>query len=201
MVRPTIYNLMYRWGAPWDEVGVRKDLLDLLARGVVDPVGYPRAIDLGCGTGANAVHLASLGFEVWGVDFSEVAIAKARKRAARANTDARFVIGDLTSEDIPEISGQFDFLIDFGTLDDLRGEARRAMARTATKLARSGAKFLEMCFYGVTAELPPISFKGTSRLSHIAPGELEGLLGEDWTIDSFASYPESLIEVFLLTRQ
>jgi len=158
MVWASIYNLMYRWGAPWDKVGVRKDLLDLLARGAVDPVSYPRAVDLGCGTGANVVHLASLGFEAWGVDFSEVAIGKAKERAARANTKARFVVGDLTSEDIPEISGQFDFLIDFGTLDDLRGDARRAMARKATRLARSGAKFLEMCFFGETAELPPIRF-------------------------------------------
>ncbi len=200
MVGAAAYDWMYRWWAPWDKVGVRQDLLDLLTRGDVDPARYPRSIDLGCGTGANVVHLASVGFDSWGVDFSEVAIAKARKRAAEAGVDPSFVVGDLTAADIPGVEGPFDFITDFGTLDDLRGEARRAMARTVTRLARPGTIFLEMCFFGNTDELPRFSFKGTSKFSHIAPGEIEALFGADWTVEPFADYPDWRIAVFLLTR-
>lgn len=201
MVKAAVYDLMYRYWAPWDAVGVRKDLINLLDRGDVDAERFPRAVDLGCGTGANVVHLASLGFDSWGVDFSEVAVRKAGKRADTVGVEAHFVVGDLTADSIAGLKGPFDFLIDFGTLDDLKGDAREAMARTVTRLARPGSKFLEYCFYGVTEDLPWISFKGTSKLSHIAPGELENLFGDHWDIEPFAMYEDWRIGVFLLTRR
>jgi SAM-dependent methyltransferase len=201
MVGARAYNWMYRYWAPWDKVGLRKDLVDLLDSGRVDPDRFPRAIDLGCGTGANVVHLAGLGYDAWGVDFSEVAIRKAGERAAVAGVTAEFVIGDLTATFIDGVEGPFDLILDFGTLDDLRGERREAMARTVTRLSRPGSLFLEYCFYGVTEELPRFSFKGTSKLSHIAPGELDELFGAEWDIAQFASYDEWKIRVFLLTRR
>jgi SAM-dependent methyltransferase len=54
-----------------------------------------RALDLACGEGQNTVWLATLGWTVTGVDYSEVAIAKARARAAREGVDAEFVCADL----------------------------------------------------------------------------------------------------------
>lgn len=201
MVGAAVYDLMYRIWAPWDSVGVRADLIDLLESGQVSPEEYPRAIDLGCGTGANVVHLAGAGFDAWGVDFSEIAIRKAKERAARAGVDAHFIVADLTSDSIPGVAGSFDLLIDFGTLDDLRGTSRRAMAETITRLARPGSKFLEFCFYGATEELPVFSFKGTSRMSHIAPGEIEELFGADWTVETFADHEAYKARTFLLTRR
>ena len=53
------------------------------------------ALDLACGEGQNAIWLASLGWEVVGVDYSEVAIAKARARAERDGVEAEFVCADL----------------------------------------------------------------------------------------------------------
>ena len=201
MVGARAYDLAYRYWAPWDKVGLRKDLVALLESGRVDPDRYPRVIDLGCGTGANVVHLAGNGYEAWGVDFSEVAIRKARERAAAAGVSARFVIGDLTATSIDGVAGPFDLIIDFGTLDDLRGEDRMAMARTVTRLSRPGSLYLEYCFFGVTEELPRVSFTGTSTMSHIAPGELEELFGPEWDVEPFASYEDWKIAVFLLTRQ
>lgn len=199
MVGAAVYDWMYRLWAPWDSVGVRKDLIALLEQGSVAATTHPRAIDLGCGTGANVVHLAGLGFDAWGIDFSEVAIEKARRRAEHAGVDAHFVVGDLTAETVPGVSGSFDLLLDFGTLDDLRGESRRAMARTATKLAAPHGKLLLFCFYGVTEELPLISFSGTSRMSHIAPGEMEDLFGDAWEIATFAADDQRRIRTFLLS--
>ena len=54
-----------------------------------------RALDLACGEGQNAIWLASLGWDVTGVDYSEVAVAKARARAEREGLDAHFVCADL----------------------------------------------------------------------------------------------------------
>lgn len=201
MVTARVYDWMYRLWAPWDSVGVRKDLIDLLERGDLDPARYPRSIDLGCGTGANVVHLASLGFDSWGVDFSEIALQKAQRRAAEAGVHASFVQGDLTSDHLEGVEGTFDFIIDFGTLDDLKGGNRALMAQTVTRLARPGSLFLEYCFYGETADLPWISFKGTSKMTHIAPGELDELFGDHWEIEQFAGYEDWRTATFLLTRR
>ncbi len=201
MVGPRTYDWLYRLWAPWDSVGVRMDLVKLLESGEIDPRSYPRSIDLGCGTGANVVYLAQLGFDSHGIDFSKVAIEKATSRAAEAGVAPTFVRGDLTASSIPGVEGPFDFLIDFGTLDDLRDEARWAMARTVTRLARPGARFFEYCFYGMTSELPRFSFRGTSRMSHIAPGELEVLFGEDWVVEPVTEYPRWRVATFLLTRR
>ena len=53
------------------------------------------ALDLACGEGQNAIWLATLGWEVTGVDYSEVAIAKAEARAERDGVQADFVCADL----------------------------------------------------------------------------------------------------------
>ena len=201
MVSSRVYDWLYRIWAPWDRVGVRDDLVDFLRDWNVTPQHHPRAIDLGCGTGANVVYLAQQGFDATGVDFSAVAIARARTRAASANAHPRFVCGDLTAPAIEGLDGPFDLLVDFGTLDDLRGDDRRAMAATIDRLARPGSLFLEYCFYGRTEELPRFSFRGTSRMSHIAPGELEDLFGATWTVAPYREYPDWKVAVFVLEHR
>lgn len=199
MVRSWAYDLMYRTWAPWDAVGVREDLVALLGRGAIDPQRHPRSIDLGCGTGANVVYLAHQGFESWGIDFSEVAIQKAHRRAQGAGVETHLVVGDLTAMSIEGVDGSFDFLIDFGTLDDLTGHDRRRMADTVTRLSRPGSVFLEYCFFGERDKLPWMAM-GASKFSHISPGELESLFGESWDIEPLSSYPQWRTETFLLTR-
>ena len=54
-----------------------------------------RALDLACGQGRNAIWLATRGWDVTGVDFSEVAVAKAVARAERDALSATFVCADL----------------------------------------------------------------------------------------------------------
>ena len=59
------------------------------------PVG--RALDIAMGEGRNAVYLAKKGFDVTGVDISEVAVRKARKLASENKVKMRTVITDLTA--------------------------------------------------------------------------------------------------------
>jgi SAM-dependent methyltransferase len=54
-----------------------------------------RALDLACGEGRNSLWLAELGWHVTAVDYSSVAIAKARDRAASAGAEIDFVCADL----------------------------------------------------------------------------------------------------------
>ena len=54
-----------------------------------------RALDLACGEGRNAVWLADRGWRVTGVDFSDVALAKAAELAASRGVDVEWVVADI----------------------------------------------------------------------------------------------------------
>jgi SAM-dependent methyltransferase len=188
----TAYNLMYRFGAPWEGAD-RVELRALVGDGRCAPEtlrrpGEPaaRAIDLGCGAGGVSLELAAAGFEVTGVDFSEVALRKARAAAEqrRIGPDrVRFVQGDLTAGRIPGVEGPYDLLVDYGTLDDLPDAGRGAMARYVTGLARPGSRLFLFAFAGRREDLPRLSFGGPSRaFPGIVPGEVEQRFGPDWQI-------------------
>ena len=201
MVGHRVYDWMYRWWAPWDSVGVRGDLRRLLDEGTATPSKHPRAIDLGCGTGANVVFMAERGFEATGVDFSPVALGKAGVRAGEAGVEdrCRFVQADLTLPTLPGVEGTFDLVVDYGTLDDLRGASREALAAHMVNLTRPGGLLLLWCFYGSPDELPAFSFNGASRMSSLAPGEVETLFGEAFEIEEYASGHR--FACFLMTRR
>lgn len=54
-----------------------------------------RALDLACGEGRNAVWLAEHGWRVTGVDFSDVALAKAAELAASRGVEVDWVVADV----------------------------------------------------------------------------------------------------------
>jgi SAM-dependent methyltransferase len=64
--------------------------------GLLSPAPGERVLDLGCGTGRQALALASRGTTVVGLDVSDAALAEARKAAAQAGlSNVRFVCGRL----------------------------------------------------------------------------------------------------------
>jgi SAM-dependent methyltransferase len=199
-----LYDQMYRRGAPW-EGGPRSELVGLVSSGALSASALPRAIDLGCGSGANAVFLAEQGFDVVGVDFSTVALDKARRAADDAGVGerCRFVQGDLTAPAIPGVDGPFDLLVDYGTLDDLRGRAREAMAATIIRLSRPGSRFVLWCFQGEKHELPWMSFSGPSRLfPGLVPGEETRLFGDGFSVERLPEPPRgSGFACYLLTAR
>ncbi len=73
------------------------------------PIG--RALDLAMGEGRNAVFMAKKGFEVVGVDISEVAIRKARRLAKENKVHFKAVVADLTKYQI--VPESFDVIMVF----------------------------------------------------------------------------------------
>jgi len=205
-MKRAIYNLLYRIGAPWDGPP-RPELVTLVESGALTPARLApgRAIDLGCGTGANVRYLTRHGFEATGVDFSPVALGIARKRARAegAHASIRFLEGDLTAGEIPGVEGPFDLLVDYGTLDDLDPAGRRAMASLVANLARPGAAFLFWCFWGRRSDLPRISLCGPSRMIPlIEPGEETALFGDAFSIERIATSDRPThTACFLMTRR
>ena len=63
-----------------------------------------RAVDLAAGEGRNAIWLASLGWQVWAVDYSEVALDKGRRLAGSSPLDGNveWICADATAWRPPE---------------------------------------------------------------------------------------------------
>lgn len=205
------YDLMYRVGAPWEGAD-RVELRHLVQSGpcspeTLRPSGSPtaRAIDLGCGAGGVSIELAEAGFEVTGVDFSPVALAKARTSAARRGLGparVTFVQGDLTSGAVPGVTGRFDLLVDYGTIDDLPAPGRLKMARYVSELARPGARLFLFAFSGRLEDLPRFSFSGPSRaFPGFVPGEVEHLFAPAFHVETLEAPTRARpIATYLLER-
>ena len=93
------------------------------------------ALDLACGEGQNAIWLATLGWDVTGVDYSEVAISKARARAERDGVGVDFVCADLVS--YAPMPASFDLAIVLYLHISAR-ERRDVLERAAGALAPGG---------------------------------------------------------------
>ncbi|MBA3375708.1 MAG: class I SAM-dependent methyltransferase [Actinobacteria bacterium] len=93
------------------------------------------ALDLACGEGRHAVWLAQRGWRVTAVDFSEVAIGKARARAAREGVEVDFRTVDLLDFDPEE--RVFDLVLVL-FLQLPADERRLVLGRAAGALAPGG---------------------------------------------------------------
>lgn len=72
-----------------------------------------RALDLACSEGRNSVFLAKKGFDVTGVDYSDVALRKARRLAHENRVSIKTVNADLTDYAIKPESYEVIVNIDF----------------------------------------------------------------------------------------
>ena len=98
-----------------------------------------RALDLACGEGRNAVWLASRGFAVTGVDFSEVALEKGARLAAARGVDVEWVAADLLAyEPAPRA---FDLVV-LLYLQLPEAELRPVLRRAAAAVAPGGTFLL-----------------------------------------------------------
>jgi 2-polyprenyl-3-methyl-5-hydroxy-6-metoxy-1,4-benzoquinol methylase len=131
-----VYELMYRYGqAPYDN-GPDQHLVEIVESGRVKPC---RAVDLGCGTGRNALFLAHHGFRVTGIDYAFSAVEKAKQKSAIAGLDAEFIQDNLTR--LQNITGTFDFLVDIGVLDVLHPRIRDLYIQNVLPLTHPGSCF------------------------------------------------------------
>ena len=100
----------YRTGdTPWNTGRPDEELRRVLAEEKLRPC---RAVELGCGTGTNAVWLAQQGFDVTAVDISPLAVEHARERASAAGVAVRFLVADVLEP--LALSGPFGFFFDRG---------------------------------------------------------------------------------------
>lgn len=102
------------------------------------PAPGASALDVGCGTGADAIWLARLGWSTTGVDIAEAALVRARIAAREAGAVVRWVRADLEA-DFPE--GTWD-LVTSSYLHSPVPLAREAVLRRACEAVAPGGTFV-----------------------------------------------------------
>lgn len=122
---------------PWDSGTPSEVLTAFLEEGLVKP---GRALELGCGTGTNAIFLAQRGFEVTAVDLSAVAINKAKEKAKQAGCNVNFVQADVTA--LPDVGAPFPFVFDRGTYHVVRGINLEGLQKTLSQVVAPGGYYL-----------------------------------------------------------
>lgn len=129
----------YRTGdLPWDTQRLDKNLERVVAEHPIEPCA---ALEIGCGTGTNAIWLARRGFQVTALDVSPVAIGMGREKASLAGAAVEFLAADVLADDIP--GAPFGFAFDRGCFHSFsEPEERLACAgAVAGRLAEGGLWF------------------------------------------------------------
>jgi SAM-dependent methyltransferase len=80
-------------------------------------------LDIGCGTGDNAIWLSQQNFQAAGIDASEVAIEKAKAKASEPNVTRTFIVGDIRSSQVA--GSPFAFAFDRGCFHSFSSDKER----------------------------------------------------------------------------
>ena len=123
---------------PWDSGQPSAELLRVLDAG---KISGKTALEIGCGTGTNALELARRGFEVTALDYVEQAIQAARKKASHAKLKIDFRAADVLKDDL---GGPYDMLFDRGVYHHLRLEHLQAFQKVLERVTQRGSWWLSL---------------------------------------------------------
>jgi ubiquinone/menaquinone biosynthesis C-methylase UbiE len=180
------WELMYLFKkTPWDTGITPPEIVNEIESGKV-PTG--RALDLGCGTGTNAITLAQHGFEVTAIDVSRRAIglAKRKARSAQLADRIRCERGDVTLMRRWVLGQSIDFAYDIGCFHNLKAGARQRYVSALTGVLKPGAIYMLYAFEpqadraGVALDEIAALFDAAYRLDGMRRGADRNGRGSAW---------------------
>jgi SAM-dependent methyltransferase len=129
-----LWDGSYRGGKrPFWDAGVPSgELRRVVEQGIVRP---GPAVDLGCGSGTDAIYLASKGFDVTAIDIAPTALSQGREKAERAGVKVRWLLANVLS--LPRLE-PFQFIFDRGCYHEVRFDNAAAYVDTVRKLSQPG---------------------------------------------------------------
>ncbi len=164
-----IFEEMYQGVPPWEIDGPQSEIVHLAEQGAIkSPV-----LDVGCGTGQNALYLADLGFEVAGIDIVPTAVEKALSNAKKRSSPATFMVWNALQ--LQELHRRFNTVIDSGFFHVLPDKKRPVFVKSLASVLDVGGSYLMMCF----SEHEPGSW-GPRRVTR---AEIRESFKQGWVID------------------
>jgi SAM-dependent methyltransferase len=145
----SFWDRSYRDGSyleHWEAPEVPAELVAVAAELVTElaaagrPPAAATALDVGCGSGLEAVHLAEAGLSVIAVDSSRPALELARERAEAAGVALDLRPGSALA--LPVESAAIDLALDRGCLHGIDREDRPAYAAEIERVLRPGGRLL-----------------------------------------------------------
>jgi len=167
----SFFDAAYQGTPPWDIGRPQPAFVRLEERGEI--VG--RVLDLGCGTGENALYFARVGHEAWGFDSAPTAIRLAREKSARRGLPVRFEVADALELDRrPE---RFETITDCGLFHTFDDEERPRYAASLRAALGSPGRVHVLCF----SDREPAEWGGPRRVTQ---DEIRATFGEGWRVRS-----------------
>ena len=144
-----------------------------------------RALDVGCGEGADAIWLARRDWTVTAIDVSDVALIRAREAAERAGAVVEWVCGDALRTAFP--AGSFDLVsMQYPALPKAAGEAA---VRALLDTVRPGGLLLAVYHDLSDEHREHMKSRGVDPADYVDADDLARLLGDEFTIELYAVEP------------
>ena len=140
-----VYRSAGHW--MWSDIRIPQELKALVQQNSPQTV-----LELGCGVGMFSRYLAQQGLCVTAVDFSPVAIAKAREKVARDDMRPEFLVGDVTH--LNALNVPFDISFDIGCFHCLDSQAQRAYVLEVSRLLKPGGTHLIWTLDSPPSDIP-----------------------------------------------
>ncbi|HEX5437590.1 MAG TPA: class I SAM-dependent methyltransferase [Gemmatimonadaceae bacterium] len=135
--------------APWDIGRPQPPIVRVASDG-----GFAGAVlDVGCGTGENALHVAALGMSVLGVDVAETALAIAREKATDRGLDVEFVAMDALH--LERLGRSFETVMDCGLFHTFDADERPVYVASLASVTEHDATLYLLCFSDAGPETGP----------------------------------------------
>lgn len=136
-----------------------------------------RALDVGCGEGADAVWLAGRGWAVTALDVSQVALDRAASHARDAQVEVRWMLSALPGAAVP--AGAFDLVCAmYPAL--LRTAANEAEGVLIAAVAPGGVLLV---VHHADVDTEQSKAHGFDPADYVSPADVAALLGPDWQVD------------------
>ncbi|MCO5993637.1 class I SAM-dependent methyltransferase [Actinoallomurus rhizosphaericola] len=150
--------------APWDIGRPQPAIVRVASEG-----GFAGAVlDAGCGTGENALHVASLGLPVLGVDVAETALAIAREKAEDRGIEAEFVAAD--AFELERLGRRFDTVLDCGLFHTFGRDERPEYVASLASVTERGGTLYVLCFSDDGPDTGPHPVSREDLEAAFAPG-------------------------------
>ena len=139
------YKSIHHWF--WTDIRIPKELKNLIKN-----YNPKTSLELGCGLGNFSIFMAKQGVNATAIDFSPVAIERAKKRVENVNQKPLFLVGDVTNLEM--LNEQYDISFDIGCFHCLDSDGHQKYAAEVYRLLQSGGIHLIWAMDDSPSQIP-----------------------------------------------